>query len=120
MRRELHELIVGRARRLIRDGTCKGWREVMARADIETRCNAKTRKGTPCRARGLGKGRRCRFHGGMSTGPKKTPEGKARSLAAAKAGFQRWRDAQKAGAATLQEQGKNREAVTLKRNFVSP
>jgi hypothetical protein len=41
---------------------------------------------------------RCRMHGGLSTGPK-TPEGKARTLAALKAGFQRWvaeRRAQKA------------------------
>ena len=38
------------------------------------------------------------MHGGLSTGPK-TPEGKARTLAALKAGFQRWvaeRRAQKA------------------------
>jgi len=30
------------------------------------------------------------MHGGLSTGPK-TPEGKARTLAALKAGLQRWR-----------------------------
>lgn len=40
-------------------------------------CGARTRKGTPCRARAInGKGR-CRFYGGMSTGPR-TPEGRAR------------------------------------------
>jgi hypothetical protein len=44
-------------------------------------CGAKTRKGAPCQAQGRGKGGRCKLHGGMSTGPK-TPEGKARSLAA--------------------------------------
>lgn len=32
------------------------------------RCGAKTRKGVPCQAQGLGKGGRCRNHGGMSTG----------------------------------------------------
>lgn len=42
-------------------------------------CGAKTRKGTPCKALALRNGR-CKFHGGMSTGPK-TPEGKARALA---------------------------------------
>lgn len=42
-------------------------------------CGAKTRKGTPCKALALPNGR-CRFHGGMSTGPR-TPEGKARALA---------------------------------------
>jgi hypothetical protein len=34
------------------------------------KCAAKTRKGTPCERRGVGKGGRCRNHGGMSTGPK--------------------------------------------------
>lgn len=40
-------------------------------------CNAKTRSGRPCRALALPSGR-CRWHGGMSTGPR-TPEGRARS-----------------------------------------
>lgn len=40
-------------------------------------CSARTRKGAPCRAMAInGKGR-CKFHGGMSTGPR-TPEGRAR------------------------------------------
>lgn len=40
-------------------------------------CGARTRKGAPCRAMAInGKGR-CKFHGGMSTGPR-TPEGRAR------------------------------------------
>ena len=39
------------------------------------RCGAKTRKGQPCRAKPLPGKRRCKFHGGMSTGPK-TPEGR--------------------------------------------
>lgn len=38
-----------------------------------SRCGAKTRKGTPCRAPAMKNGR-CRLHGGKSTGPK-TPEG---------------------------------------------
>lgn len=33
--------------------------------------------------------KRCRFHGGLSTGPK-TPEGKARAVAAMVAGRRRW------------------------------
>ena len=33
---------------------------------------------SPCQCKKLLKGGKCRFHGGMSTGPK-TPEGKARS-----------------------------------------
>jgi hypothetical protein len=40
------------------------------------RCGAKTRKGSPCQCKPLRNGR-CKFHGGLSTGPK-TPEGKAR------------------------------------------
>lgn len=50
-------------------------------------CLARTRKGTPCIALGSGRGGRCRFHGGGSTGPK-TPEGKRRSLEALARGRQ--------------------------------
>jgi len=42
-------------------------------------CGAKTRRGAPCKALALPNGR-CRFHGGMSTGPK-SAEGKAKALA---------------------------------------
>jgi hypothetical protein len=41
------------------------------------RCGARTRKGTPCLVRVEAGRRRCRFHGGLSTGPR-TPGGKAR------------------------------------------
>jgi hypothetical protein len=42
------------------------------------RCGAYARKtGKPCQAPGIGRGGRCRLHGGLSTGPK-TSEGKAR------------------------------------------
>ena len=40
-------------------------------------CGAKTRKGTPCAALAVEGRARCRFHGGLSTGPK-TAEGRAR------------------------------------------
>ena len=49
-------------------------------------CGAKTRKGHPCKMMSEAGKRRCKFHGGMSTGPK-TPEGKARI---AKAQRKRW------------------------------
>jgi len=49
-------------------------------------CRAKTRKGHPCRLLSEPGKRRCKFHGGMSTGPK-TEEGKARI---AEAQRQRW------------------------------
>lgn len=44
-------------------------------------CGAKTRKGHPCRMTSEPGKRRCKFHGGMSTGPK-TPEGRERIAAA--------------------------------------
>jgi hypothetical protein len=40
-------------------------------------CGARTRKGPACLARVVPGKRRCRVHGGLSTGPR-TPEGKAR------------------------------------------
>ncbi len=41
-------------------------------------CGAKTRNGTSCDSQELGRGGRCRLHGGLSTGPK-TIEGRRRS-----------------------------------------
>ncbi|MDP3845941.1 MAG: HGGxSTG domain-containing protein [Pseudomonas sp.] len=35
-------------------------------------CGAKTRAGTPCKRRDLYKSGRCKLHGGLSTGPKRT------------------------------------------------
>ncbi len=40
-------------------------------------CGARTRKGTPCKARCVADRGRCRLHGGLSSGPK-TAEGRAR------------------------------------------
>ena len=45
--------------------------------DANQRCGAQTRKDSPCRCKPLPGKRRCKFHGGMSTGPK-TPEGRER------------------------------------------
>jgi hypothetical protein len=42
------------------------------------RCGAKTRRGTACQCPAMRKRRRCRLHGGKSTGPR-TAEGLARS-----------------------------------------
>lgn len=41
------------------------------------RCEAKTRKGSPCRCKAMANGR-CKLHGGLSTGPT-SMEGKRRS-----------------------------------------
>jgi len=53
---------------------------------IDSRCGAASRTGSPCRAPGSGRGGRCRFHGGASTGPT-TPQGRARIADAQR---QRW------------------------------
>ena len=42
-------------------------------------CRARTHAGTPCQAPGRGKGGRCRWHGGKSTGPTSV-EGKAKAM----------------------------------------
>lgn len=44
------------------------------------KCEARTRKGTPCQAKAMMNGR-CPNHGGLSTGPT-TPGGKAKAMAA--------------------------------------
>ena len=51
-------------------------------------CNAATKSGRPCRALKL-RGGRCKWHGGLSTGPR-TPEGKAKAKANLKRSVQRW------------------------------
>lgn len=33
-------------------------------------CGARTRQGTPCKAKPVRNRKRCRMHGGLSTGPK--------------------------------------------------
>jgi hypothetical protein len=54
------------------------------------RCGARTRKGTPCLVRVQPGKRRCRFHGGLSTGPR-TAEGKARVAEAQRRRWAEWR-----------------------------
>lgn len=57
------------------------------------RCGARTRKGAPCLVRVEPGKRRCRFHGGLSTGPR-TAEGKARIAAAQRRRWAEWRKSQ--------------------------
>lgn len=54
------------------------------------RCGARTRKGKPCGARAIPGKRRCKFHGGASTGPQ-TTEGKARIAEAQRRRWTAWR-----------------------------
>ncbi len=93
MRHEFRAEINAIAERLIAEGACKTKHRALAKADALLRCGARTRKGTPCQCRPLPGKARCKFHGALSTGPK-TAEGKARSIAAARAGYRRWRAGQ--------------------------
>ena len=63
------------------------------------RCGAKTRAGGACKVRVEPGKRRCRFHGGKSTGPK-TAEGRARIAEAQRQRWAAWRAARSAGAAS--------------------
>jgi hypothetical protein len=56
-----------------------------------SRCGARTRQGQPCRMAVvvLGK-RRCKFHGGLSTGPR-TEAGRARIAAAQRRRWEKFR-----------------------------
>ncbi|MDC3124703.1 hypothetical protein OBB00_08330 [Gammaproteobacteria bacterium] len=59
------------------------------------RCGAKTRSGVPCAKFPIEGKRRCRLHGGLSTGPK-TPAGKAAISAAntEHGRYKNWREKQ--------------------------
>lgn len=68
-------------------------REAQRRARLRVTCGAKTtRKRTPCRNKSEPGRKRCKFHGGRSTGPR-TLEGKARIAEAQRARWARWRAA---------------------------
>jgi transcriptional regulator with XRE-family HTH domain len=56
------------------------------------RCGARTRKGAPCKAKALPEKTRCKFHGGMSTGPK-TAEGRQRIAEAQRRRWAAYRNA---------------------------
>jgi hypothetical protein len=53
-------------------------------------CGAKNRKGLPCQCKLLLNGGKCKFHGGMSTGPR-TEAGKKKSIEALRLGWLKWR-----------------------------
>ena len=59
------------------------------RKKLTTICGAKNRKGLPCQCKLLLRGGKCKFHGGMSTGPR-TEEGKKKSIEALRAGWLKW------------------------------
>ncbi|WP_037284599.1 helix-turn-helix domain-containing protein [Rubellimicrobium mesophilum] len=65
-------------------------REVAKAAHRRVCCGARTRKGRPCRLLSEPGRRRCKFHGGKSTGPR-TAEGRARIAEAQRTRWARWR-----------------------------
>lgn len=65
-------------------------RDLQRLSRLRIPCGAMTRKGKPCRLKSEPGKRRCKFHGGKSTGPK-TPEGKARIAEAQRRRWAVWR-----------------------------
>jgi hypothetical protein len=84
-------------------------------AHEKMRCGAKNRAGLPCQRWPLAGRRRCRLHGGCSTGPK-TPEGLARIIAARTIHGRRSKEAQESQRQTRQF---IREAKELIRQYGS-
>ena len=64
-------------------------RATMRAARLRVVCGAKTRKDTPCRNMSEPGKKRCKFHGGKSTGPN-TPEGKAKVAEAQRSRWAKW------------------------------
>jgi len=56
-------------------------------------CGAKTRKGAPCRMKSEPGKKRCKFHGGKSTGPR-TRVGRQRIAEAQRRRWERWHEQQ--------------------------
>ena len=65
--------------------------QAQRQAAIRMKCKAQSRKGTPCRALSEPGKRRCKLHGGLSTGPK-TFEGRASISKAQKKRREAWRE----------------------------
>ena len=74
------------------DGQMVQWRarEAQRAARRRVRCGAKTRKSKPCLNLSEPGKRRCKFHGGKSTGPK-TPEGREKIAQAQRERWAKWR-----------------------------
>ena len=70
------------------------WFERSLSGGIKPMCGALRKTGERCRSKFLLKGQRCKYHGGMSSGPK-TTEGLARTVGAMLAGLERWRAEQR-------------------------
>ena len=71
-------------------------REAQRAAKRRVLCGAKTRKGNPCLNLSEPGKRRCKFHGGKSTGPR-IGEGRARIAAAQRLRWAKWREKRASG-----------------------
>lgn len=69
-------------------------RQASRLAQLRVPCGAMTRKGQPCRLMSEPGRRRCKFHGGCSTGPK-TVEGRAKISEAQRRRWAAWRATRK-------------------------
>ena len=67
----------------------RGEKPIVIDVAREGRCGARTRKGTPCRARAIPVRSRCKYHGGRSTGPR-SEAGRQRISAAQAFRWQHW------------------------------
>lgn len=72
--------LIDRYARANDSGGIPAWLMRPASAPARVQCGARTKAGHPCRGKSIPGKRRCKWHGGCSTGPK-TAEGKARALA---------------------------------------
>nr|WP_303645120.1 HGGxSTG domain-containing protein [Rubellimicrobium arenae] len=68
-------------------------REAQRNAKLRVPCGARTRKGLPCRLKSEPGRRRCKFHGGKSTGPR-TAEGRAKIAEAQRQRWAAWQQAE--------------------------
>lgn len=75
---------------LLADGNSLPSLRARDKGSYRQKCGAMTRKGTPCRCKPLPGKRRCKFHGGLSTGPK-TSEGRERIAEAQRRRWASWR-----------------------------
>jgi hypothetical protein len=75
------------------------------------RCEARTRRGTPCQSPAYSHNGRCRLHGGLATGPR-TAEGRAR-LAASKITHGKFTKEKREEARRRAEQGREMRAELL-------
>jgi len=84
-----------KSRRKMREARRQAWRAEREAGPKQVKpvCGARNRSGQPCQSKKLLRGGKCKFHGGMSTGPK-TPEGLARCAEAGRrtAALRRARD----------------------------